>query len=282
MTDFSTNTTSGLDSMYSLVTGPYVFFAVLTFIISTTLIIVIFSYLNNVSLLKECVLLYLYKDVAIMFILKNCIRLFCAIVWYSNRSGLEIGPTKAKVISFVQVLLSISILILINIINAVKCYIIKSKVLDPPVPWGDDDFLGINIIRLAYSFFTSGFGSVIYAFGLYPELYCALVEPQATVQHLAECSYIIAGIKVVLSITGTITGVVAKVYEAESNQLLDAIIAPQINYCLGIFPTILILLLILTVYLIDFFSSVYIDKHTANYLHISIFIVRYSTCICFL
>ena len=103
MTDLSANTTSVPDSMYPLVAGSYLFFAILTFLISSTLIILLFSYLNNVSLVKECVLVYLYKDVVIMFMLSNCIRLITVIVWYSNRSGLEIGTTKVKFITIFQI-----------------------------------------------------------------------------------------------------------------------------------------------------------------------------------
>ena len=99
--------------------------------------------------MKECVLVYLYKDIVIVFILSNCIRLITLIVRYSNSSGLGISPTKANVIVFVHALLIVLILLLTNTINVVKCYILKSKVLDPPMPWGEDDVLGIKIIRFS-------------------------------------------------------------------------------------------------------------------------------------
>jgi hypothetical protein len=256
MTDLTANSTSGPDSMYSLVAGPYVFFAILGFIISTTLIILIFSYLNNVSLVKECVLVYLYKDVVIMFILSNCYRLITIIIPYSHPSGLGISPTIARAISFAPILLLVLLLLFINTINVVKCYILKSKVLDPPMPWGDDDVLGINTLRLAYSIFTIVLGSVMYVLGLHPKvpLYYVLVEHHLTEPHFPEHSYILAGLCVALCITSTITGVVAKVYEEANKQLLGEIIAQQINYSLVIFPTILVMLLILTVYLVDVFE----------------------------
>ena len=256
MTDLSANTTSVPDSMYPLVAGSYLFFAILTFLISSTLIILLFSYLNNVSLVKECVLVYLYKDVVIMFMLSNCIRLITVIVWYSNRSGLEIGTTKVKFITIVRTLLVALILLLINTINVLKCYILKSKVLDPPMPWGDDDFLGIKIIRMAYGIFATGFVSVAYALGVYPKLFTELilVQHHATEQHLPEHHHSLTGFFVVLCITGTITGVVAKLYETANKRLLESIIAQQINYSLLIFPIILNVLIWLTVYLVDFFK----------------------------
>ena len=123
------------------------------------------------------------------------------------------------------------------------------------MPWGDDDYLGINIIRLLYSIFTTVFCSVMYAFGQSPKIYYALVEHHEPEHHSPEPNHILAGLMVVLCITGTITGVIVKIYEVASKQRLEAIIAPQINYSLGIFPIILILLLVLVVYLTDVFEE---------------------------
>jgi hypothetical protein len=64
-------------------------------------------------------------------------------------------------------------------------------VLDPPMPWGYDDALGINIIRLAYSIFTVGCFSVMYVFGPHPKipLYYVLVERHPTNAHFPEYNY---------------------------------------------------------------------------------------------
>ena len=256
MTDFATSTTLDPDSMYSLVTGPYVAFTILGAIISSTLLILIFSYLNNVSLVKECVLVYLYKDVVIIFILMNCVRVIWIIVWYSNNSGFGIEATQAKVISLGHYFLVILLLLLINILNAVKCYILKSKVLDPPMPWRDEDILGINIIRLAYSIFTTGFISVMYALGLYPKLYYALVEPNLVERDWGEGNYIFPGLVMFLCSTGVITAIVAKIHEEVNEKILEGIIPQQINYSFGIIHCIIIVLVTSTIFLVEVFEVV--------------------------
>jgi hypothetical protein len=181
-------------------------------------------------------------------------RLIAIIVLYSNTTGLGMVPFNAKAISFIQAFFVILILLLINIINSLKCYIIKSKVIDPPMPWGDDDLLGTNIIPLAYSIFTTVFISVMYALGLHPEMYYALMEHHRTELYWSQTNHILPGLVVILGITGIITGIVAKVYDAANKQLLEASIAHQINYSLGIFPPILLVLITSLLYLLNFYE----------------------------
>ena len=241
MIDFPINTTSDLEAMYPpLITGPYVLFAILTFIISSTLLILIFAYLNNVALVKECVLWYLYKDVVIIVILINCMRLIIVIVCYSINGGLGIGVTLAKVMTFAQGCLAILLHLLINILNAVKCYMSMSKLIDPPMPWGDDDLLGIRMIRFLCSVFTTGLFGVMYALGMYPKVYYILVEQNAAATDLPENSYTFFGVVLFLVITESITGIVA-----ENGKLPEKIIPRQMNYFLWTIPTIAIVLITL-------------------------------------
>ena len=203
-----------MEAIYSpMVTGPYALFSTLTFIISTMLIILIFSYLHNVALEKECVLVYLYKDVLINIILLNCMRLITLILCYSIDNGVRMDITQAKVVSSVIIYLVIWLLLLLNVINAVKCQISVSKVVDPPMPWGDDEHFGIRLIRLSCFVFTTAFVALTYALGVYSLLYYVLIQRDASEKVPTESTFIYFGFILFLVITGTITGLIAKFYE---------------------------------------------------------------------
>ena len=61
---------------YRLVTGTHVVFEIISFIISTISLAIILGYLNNgVSIAKECILLYLYRDVVIIWMSFNSLWL---------------------------------------------------------------------------------------------------------------------------------------------------------------------------------------------------------------
>jgi hypothetical protein len=130
-----------------------------------------------------------------------------------------------------------------NITGSVKCYISKSKVLDPPMPWGDDDLFGIRVIRCSCTVFITGFVTVMYALGMYPKLYYHLVEKNVSSTNSPEGGYIFIGLVLFFFVVGTVIGIITKVYEATNGHLLEAIVPRQINYFLWIIPTITIVML---------------------------------------
>ena len=246
MMDLEISTTSNHETMYPpLITGPVVLFIILTFIISNILLLLIFSYLNNISLAKECILGYLYKDVVIFLILMNCLRLITTIACYSINSGLGIDALYAKLISFIYTCIFFLLLLFMNTIYAVKCYISMSKVLDPPMPWGDGDVLGIRVIRLVCTVFSTGYVTVMYALGMYPKVYYSLIEQNVSSTNSPEPDYPFVGMVLFFVVTATIIGMVTKVNEAASGHIMEAMVPRQMNYILWIFPTVAIVVLIL-------------------------------------
>ena len=228
-----------------LATGPHTLFAILIAIISTTLLILIFSYLNNVSLVKESVLVCLYKDVVVVMILLNSVRLITFILIYSINSDRRIDVVQAKVTSIVVMFLVCYFLLLINIVNAMRCFILKSKVIDPPMPWGDDNHLGIRIIRASCFVFTTGFVSGLIAVGAYPKIFYNLIDQNSSAKDLPEDNYVFFGLALFLFITATIMGIVSKFQYAANEQALNATIPRQMNYLIWVIPTIIIVVMTL-------------------------------------
>jgi hypothetical protein len=146
----------------------------------------------------------------------------------------------AKVITFVYGCIFGLILVFMNIIYAVKCYISKSKVLDPPMPWGDDDVLGIRLIRCSGTVLITGFFTVMYTLGMYPKIYYSLVDQNVSLTNSPEGGYIFLGLTFFLVLTGTVIGIITKVIEAASGHILEVIVPRQMNFFLWIFPTVII------------------------------------------
>ena len=144
--------------------------------------------------------------------------------------------TQAKVVSSVIIYLVIWLLLLLNVINAVKCQISVSKVVDPPMPWGDDEHFGIRLIRLSCFVFTTAFVALTYALGVYSLLYYVLIQRDASEKVPTESTFIYFGFILFLVITGTITGLIAKFYEPVNEQHSESIIPRQMNRFVWILP----------------------------------------------
>ena len=160
------------DPEYQLVTGTYAVFEVISFIISTTILLIILTYLNNgVSIAKECILLYLYRDVVIAWMSLSFLWFIRMILCYFTSRGLGIGEIQAKVISFLTVVLLLYLSVIMNVISIIKFYAAKKVMLDPPMPWGDNESLGFKIIR--FGCIASGIllALTTHLLGYYPKLY---------------------------------------------------------------------------------------------------------------
>ena len=232
------------DMLNQVLTGPYIILLTFSFITSTTLLGLVLAYLNNVSLAKECVLLYLYKDVLMIWISMNClweIRLF---LWYVTVNDLNISILSAKVISFLIWCFSLALLLLINVISILKFYMMKAVMLDPPMPWGDDESLGVRKIRAACFVPSIGFTSTMYFFGLYPKLYYVFIGNGISYLALPRPTFIFPGLLVFLLITCIITSLGAKFYGSSNKQFIDIIIPREMNNFLWMMLVVLAIMLL--------------------------------------
>ena len=77
----------------------------------------------------------------------------------------------AKILSFTFIALANFTLMILNLIGALRLYMTKTMVLDPPMPWGIDDDCGIRIIRLIAGGMSVGYPLMLFPFEIYPKVY---------------------------------------------------------------------------------------------------------------
>ena len=115
----------------------FFFFACL---ISVVLLVIIYSYLYNMNSVSECVLLHLYKDfVAILIISRIWIVIKVIVESFTitdSPSVATMSQLTAKILSFTIFSLTNMVLMMLNIIAAIRLYMTKTMLLDPPMPWG--------------------------------------------------------------------------------------------------------------------------------------------------
>ena len=126
----------------------------------------IFAYLSNVSLAKQCLLLYLYKDFVLVFIAYSC-WLELSFLYVYTYGDVQIDWIPAAIITFgvrcgVSVLLSLA-----AVISFIKYRMKKETILDPTMPWGEDDEKGMKWIRIFCCGPSIGGLSTMYACNIY-------------------------------------------------------------------------------------------------------------------
>ena len=162
----------GIDD-YVPVDGFNILISVSLTLVLNTLLCLIFAYLHSVTLAKECLLLRLYKE--FILVLVSCSGLI---------NGLSIGiytngyPTHWLPATIMTVCLrigTINLLLLANIVQFLKYRMNKEKMLDPPMPWGEDEHRGLLRIRIFYWGLSIGFVITMYVVGLHTATYHLLI-----------------------------------------------------------------------------------------------------------
>ena len=203
---------------------------------STAVAMMIWSYLRNLSLVNEGILLDLYKDVVVNLIVirmallvKGIIR----VIGFSDQPA-EMNPMQAKITFFMVFAISFSFFVQLNIIGIVRLYIAKKRVLDPPMPRNDEK-LGLKIIRTLVVISSIGIPSILYIFKVYPKMYYKFVHEQHTVPI---SSHLYSSFIIFLVIMLVITIIAERYYSKEAQDKMATIIPYQIYFILV--PTILL------------------------------------------
>ena len=219
------------DSPYPEVTLAYLLLASLSMTLSNVLLLTILAYLNSLSLAKQCLLLCLYKDLVVLWICMNSSWEVRLLLSYAIGIGQGIDNVLSLVISFcLWCLIGLSLL-LMNVTSALKLYINKTNTLDPPMPWGEDETIGLNFIRVTCTLLIVGFTSVLYGLGIYPKIYylfSGLDSPNSFEQPRAATIFPV--MLLILVTSGIVTYLCAKSYKSQSLHLNSAPIPKQLNY----------------------------------------------------
>ena len=80
----------------------------------------------------------------------------------------------AKILSFLIYFIKFQVLLLFNLSSILKLYMMKKAMINPPMPWGDHESLGIKLIRLSAIAPVFVFINTMYIFGIYPNVYYTL------------------------------------------------------------------------------------------------------------
>ena len=189
-------------------------FVFLTFAASTILNSLVLGYLSSNSLSRQCFLLYLYKDIVRIWMAITFMWFVAAAIRYMSRNEDTIDKLPAKIIFFVMLGLVLLILLFLNVSSAFELYMIKQRMIDPPMPWGTDEFLGIKITRFVTGSLVLGFICTMYAVGAYPKIYYTYIgDPVSLSELFLRGTMIITILVVLLLTTFTITSLTVKYYQ---------------------------------------------------------------------
>ena len=144
-------------------------------------------------------------------------------------NGYKIDENQAKLISFVIYFMRTQFFIYLILVSLLKMYMIKKGMLDPPMPFGDDEDLGMKIIRFlsATPFFV--FTATMYMCGMYPPLYHSLL-PNLTSVNTSTGELVFMAPVVFLIITFLFIFLATKYCECTHQTNLDTGIPPQLGY----------------------------------------------------
>ena len=201
-----------------------VFNASLTLLLNT-LWCLIFTYLHNLTLTKQCVLVALYKEFIIVLILTLTMCNGISIGIYAH--GYPMNWIPATIITISTRIGFTVLLFVANIIQLLKYRISKEKMLDPPMPWGDDEQRGIIWIRVFCWGLSIILSITMYAYGIPTPFYYSsigkVIDPSAPIIH--------SGINIFLFTTCAFFLVGEKYYHKNNDgQTFDPITTRRLKY----------------------------------------------------
>ena len=225
------------------ITGIEVMIGAMSTFVSNVFSFVILNYLGNLGLAKDCLLLYLYKDLICLAMCMNCWSEILLVLGYTIGGVVKTSATLAKVFSFMACNFLLLLLLNMNISSALKLYQKKTNLLDPPMPWGDDDCKGIKWIRVISTVFTLILTSTMFGLGIYPTAYYWFSGQE--IPSFSKDAMAFPIIWIVLISTSIFTALIGKYYERPIPHPADTNIPRQIDYFHIIFCLLFTLIVIL-------------------------------------
>ena len=230
-------------STFPTITKPILLIITFSLAITISLYCMILSYLNNQSLIKQCLLLYIYKDLVCICLGLHSLWFLLIITHYLSGYGHDIPRLYAQVLSFVLYVLMSSFLGFMNLVAILKLYMMKKALVDPPMPWGDNESLGINIIRTVIILPVIIFTTTMFLLDTFPKNHLSpLLENNTSILELPKGASIFAipiiFLFIALIITFLATCYLKPYYESTEQPSIDTGIPSQIQY-IGLFTLIM-------------------------------------------
>ena len=196
-------------------------FSILIHFLSTILLSLIWNYLNNASITKRCLLLYLYQDAVAITLIASYVWFGIIISCYANPKGFMTNLVQATVLSICLISSQLALILVLNLVSIIKLYTMKEKVIDPPMPWEDDDDQVIKKFRTLVILSITLFVSVMYAQGLYPKAFYYLIGDHTPILDLSNGPKIFECVLGILVIAPTITIILTAFYRQTEEQALE-------------------------------------------------------------
>ena len=209
------------DSTQPWITKPIMIYLFLATTISVVLYGFILSYFNSQSLVNQCLSFYLYKDIIRSGMATTCVTFFGLGINYASDNEHDINKSLAKVICLTMYGVLLLTLVLFNMAATFRLYTLMKMIVDPPMPWGDDELSGIRIIRVVTGSLVLIFIMSMYALGIYPPFYYIYIGNYEQLTALPKGTVIFPILFIILMITLSITSIGATYYQVKNQNNID-------------------------------------------------------------
>ena len=171
--------------------------------------------------MNHCVLLYLYKDIMSTGMVVYSLWFLATVLIYASAKGHGTHGLLAKLICSGIWSGALLELVLMNLAAAFKLYTLMKMTVDPPMPWGDDDQLGIRGLRLVSGGLVLIFATTMHGIGIYPPTYYTFIGNNAPVSSLPKGTETFLILFICLTITFTVLALGATYYHSKCHQNID-------------------------------------------------------------
>ena len=202
---------------------------ILAFILFGTAYVLAFSYLNSISLAKECLLVPLYKDV------------MSSMMLYRTFSAMEVIPdfwdvegtskTQAIIVSFGLWFGGLYLALTLIFISIYNFYVAKSNTIDPTIDWlGKDDVSAIKRIRCGCNLGVIGFLAINFGMELYPKIFYTMIPHHSSVPNLLISNIVYRGTLILLLLVSGILIAARRIHGSTHNIQIDPVLTKSIKY----------------------------------------------------
>ena len=146
--------------------------------------------------------------------------------------------TVAKWLAFLTQIFIISLFLTTNIIAIIKLYKSKKLMLDPPMPWGEDDEWGIKILRALVVVVSVVVTSIGFLLGQYSRWFYFYIGLEAS-QNLTDQPFrfhftIFSAINILMVFSCIALTLLRKYHQSEENDFSEDSIPHEMDYVFGI------------------------------------------------
>ena len=210
-------------------------FMVLTafLVISVTLLLsLILGYLHSVSTVKHCLMLYLYLEFVRTFLSIFWIWFIIVINCFVTGNGMTIDPSSAKFLSYCWHGVVLHFLFTLNLMGLLKFYMTKEMVLDPSMPWNDDDLTLFKKLRIGSYLASASLLTAMYTTLGHPKIYYGLVGDYRPIWEFPTGTLISFGIVIFLITTYAIISIGTTFYQKKEGEHIGRRFPDKLN-CLS-------------------------------------------------